>query len=54
MEAWTRKDPSLQHLFVYGCEAYDHVPKKKWLKFDKKEVTYNFIGYGVSVKGYNI
>jgi transposase InsO family protein len=28
MEVWMGKNPSLQHLHVFGCEAYAHVPKE--------------------------
>ena len=28
-EAWTRKKPSYDHLCVFGCEAYVHVPREK-------------------------
>jgi transposase InsO family protein len=27
-EVWSRKKPSLQHLRVFGCDAYVHVPKE--------------------------
>ena len=29
MEVWKSKNPSLQHLCVFCCEAYAHVPKEK-------------------------
>jgi hypothetical protein len=29
MEVWTCKNPSLQHLHVFGCEAYTDVSKEK-------------------------
>jgi hypothetical protein len=33
-EVWTRKKPSLQHLRVFGCDYYVHVPKenRSWIK----------------------
>jgi hypothetical protein len=54
MEVWMGKNPSLQHLHVFGCEAYAHVPKEKWSKLDNKAVKCIFIGYGVGVKGYKL
>jgi hypothetical protein len=35
-EVWTEKKPSLQHLRVFGCEAYVHVPKENKSKLDKR------------------
>jgi len=35
-EAWTSKKPSLEHLIVFGCDAYVHVPKENRSKLDKK------------------
>jgi hypothetical protein len=29
VEVWKRKNPSHQHLHVFCCEAYAHVPKEK-------------------------
>jgi hypothetical protein len=26
-DVWTRNKPSLTHLWVFGCEAYVHIPK---------------------------
>jgi hypothetical protein len=43
---------SLQHLCVFGYEAYVHMPKEKWLKLDRKTMKCIFIGYGTGVKGY--
>jgi hypothetical protein len=54
MEVWMGKKLSLQHLRLFGCEAYTHVPKEKWLQLDSKVVKCIFIGYGVGVKGYKL
>jgi hypothetical protein len=35
-EVWTGKKPSLEHLRVFGCDAYVHVPKENRSKLDKK------------------
>jgi hypothetical protein len=54
MEAWIGKNPSLQHLCIFGFEAYTHVPKEKRSKFDNKVLKCIFINYGVGVKGYKL
>jgi len=46
------KKPPLQNFCAFGCEAYDHVPKKKCSKLDNKVVKCIFISYVVGVKGY--
>jgi hypothetical protein len=53
-EVWTGKKPSLQHLRVFGCDAYVHVPKENRSKLDKKAEQCIFIGYKYGVKGYKI
>ena len=35
-EVWSGKKPSLQHLRVFGCDAYVHVPKENRNKLDNK------------------
>jgi hypothetical protein len=34
-EVWFGKKPSLQHLRLFGCDAYVHVPKENRSKLDK-------------------
>jgi hypothetical protein len=53
-EVWTRKKPSLQHLKVFGCDSYVHVPKENRSKLDTKAEKCIFIGYKDGMKGYNI
>jgi hypothetical protein len=53
-EVWTKKKPSIQHLRVFGCDAYVHVPKENRSKLDKKDEKCIFIGYKDGVKGYNL
>jgi hypothetical protein len=53
-EVWTGKRPSLEHLRVFGCDAYVHVPKENRSKMDNKVEKCIFIGYKYGVKGYNI
>jgi hypothetical protein len=49
-----KKKTSLQHLRVFGCDAYVHVPKKNRSKLDKRVEKCIFIGYKDSVKGYKL
>jgi hypothetical protein len=53
-EVWSGKKPSLQHLRVFGCDAYVHVPKENRSKLDKKVEKCIFIGYKDGVKGYKL
>jgi hypothetical protein len=48
------KETSLQHLRVFGCDAYVHVTKENRSKLDKKPEKCIFIGYKYRVKGYNL
>jgi hypothetical protein len=53
-KVWNGKKPSLQHLRVFGCDAYVHVPKENRSKMDKKDEKCIFNGYKYGVKGYKI
>jgi hypothetical protein len=53
-EVWSIKKPSLQHIRVFGCDAYVHVPKENRSKLDNKAEKCIFIGYKDGVKGYKI
>ena len=53
-EVWTKNKPSIQHLRVFGCDAYVHVPKENRSKLDKKDEKCIFIGYKDGVKGYKL
>jgi hypothetical protein len=53
-EVWTEKKPALQHLRVFGCDAYVHVPKENRSKLDKKVEKCIFIGYKDGVKDYKL
>ena len=46
-ELWTGKTPNYDHLRVFGCEAYVHVPKQLRQKLDFKSRKCIFLGYGV-------
>jgi hypothetical protein len=53
-EVWSGKKPSLQHIRVFGCDAYVHVPKENRNKLDKKAEKCIFIGYKDGMKGYKL
>jgi hypothetical protein len=53
-EVWYGRKPSLQHLRVFGCDVYVHVPKENRSKMYKKAKKCIFIGYKDGVKGYKL
>jgi hypothetical protein len=53
-EVWTGKTSSLEHIIVFGCDAYVHVPKENRSKLDNKAEKCIFMGYKDGVKGYKL
>jgi hypothetical protein len=53
-EVWSGKKPSLQHLRVFGCDDYVHVPKEYRSKLNNKAEKCIFIGYKDGVKRYEL
>ena len=51
-EAWTKEKPRIEHLRVFGCDAYAHIPKDERKKLASKSKKCIFVGYGELVKGY--
>ena len=49
---WFVKNVSYDHLRVFGCRAFVHVPKDERSKLDKKTRQCIFIGYGEDEFGY--
>jgi len=49
---WYGKDVSYSHLRVFGCKAFEHVPKDERSKLDVKTRECIFIGYGHDDIGY--
>ena len=49
---WTRKEPSLNYLRVWGCTAEAKVFNPNIGKLDSKTVSCHFIGYLENSKGY--
>ena len=53
-EAWTQEKPKIEHLRVFGCDAYAHIPKDERKRLESKSRKCIFVGYGESVKGYRL
>ena len=53
-EAWHGEKPKVDHLRVFGCDAYAHIPKNERSKFDLKARTCILVGYGQERKGYRL
>jgi hypothetical protein len=53
-EAWFGYKPNLQHLKIFGCICFTHVPQVKRDKLDKKSEPGVFIGYNSPSKAYRI
>jgi len=53
-EAFTGKKPSVDHLHIFGCLVYIHVPKDKRKKLDPASLRGIFVGYSASSKAYKI
>ena len=51
-EAWTGRKPAVNHLKVFGCVTYAHIPKEERKKLDPKAKRCILLGYGTNVKGY--
>ena len=51
---WYGNDVSYEHLRVFGCKAFVHVPKDERSKLDAKTSQCIFIGYGLDEFGYRL
>jgi hypothetical protein len=51
---WTGKDVSFEHLRVFGCRAFVHVPRDERSKLDNKAKQCIFLGYGHEEFGYRL
>ena len=49
---WFDKNVKYDHLRVFGCKAFVHVPKDERSKLDAKSRKCIFIGYGKNEFGY--
>jgi len=50
-EVWHGKRPKVNHLRVFGSDAYAHVPRDERAKFDSKTRNCIMVGYGNVTKG---
>ena len=53
-EAWKGYKPNVNHLRIFVCSAYAHIPKDERYKMDPKAKKSIFLGYGIGVKGYRL
>jgi hypothetical protein len=53
-EVWHEKQPDVQHLWVFGCRAFVHVPAEKRSRLDYKSKTCIFISYSLTSKAYRL
>lgn len=53
-EAWSKRKPSVNHLKVFGCICYAHVPKELRHKLDEVSEKCIFVGYSTQSKGYRL
>ena len=51
-KVWISKEISYNHLKVFECQAFIHVPKEQRSKLDDKALPCIFIGYGNEEFGY--
>ena len=51
-KVWTGKEISYNHIKVFGCKAFIHVPKEHRSKLDDKALPCTFIAYGNEEFGY--
>jgi hypothetical protein len=51
-KVWCGYKTSINHLHVFGCATFAHVPKETRTKLDSKGVKCIFIGYCEETKGY--
>ena len=53
-EGWSDERPTVNHLRVFGCTGFAHVPKDERKKLDSKARKCIFLGYGSETKGYRV
>jgi hypothetical protein len=49
-EVFIRKKPKVNHLSIFGCPMYIHVPKEKRVKLEPSEKKGTFVGYSETSK----
>ena len=53
-EVFSGKKPEVNHLRIFSCPVYIHIPKEKRTKLDPSERKGTFVGYSESSKSYRI
>ncbi|WRX07954.1 Integrase [Theobroma cacao] len=53
-EAWYNVKPIVDHLKVFGCICYVHVPEAKKTKLEPRAELRVFLGYSLQSKGYRV
>jgi hypothetical protein len=53
-EAFSGKKPNVEHLRIFGCPVYFHIPKDKMNKLEPSGKKGIFVGYNESSKAYRI
>lgn len=53
-ELWFGRKPKLDHLRIFGCEAYMHIPDCNRSKLDPKSIKCTFVGYCDTTKAYRL
>ena len=53
-ERWCGEKPDVEHLRIFGCHVYTHVPDEKRRKLEPKAMRGVFVGYPDGTKGYKI
>ena len=51
-KVWIWKDVTYDHLCVFGCKTFVHIPKDERFKLDVKTKQCVFVGYGQNEFGY--
>jgi len=54
-KVWTGYKPSLNHIKMFGCDSYVHVPFKLRIKLDNKFTKVcKLLGYSENLKGFKL
>ena len=53
-EAWTGEKPKVDHMRIFGCQAFVHFPKDGRKRLDSKSKKCIFMCYGTTTKGYRL
>jgi len=52
--AFFGKNPSVDHLLIFGCLVYIHIPKDKIKKLEPTSMKCIFVSYSTSSKSYRV